>query len=251
MGRGEIIGWAKPNQEIKVIPTGKNRSFRVSVGNQSWDMIKLEFKTDGVIKIRNYNRGLGKIAYNQFRKQLNFHATTGENFYIVNQLPMEQYLWGLAEEPSSEPAQKKHAIYILARGYALAYSGSKRKFKTPHYDLEDDPRSSQFYLGYDWEYYHAEQKGYIAQTKGKVITHNGETAIGPYFTQSSGESSNAWHKQYPWTRAQKLPYDEGLEAKGHGIGLSGNSARKLAEKGWSYEKILDFFYDGIEIQKKF
>ncbi len=240
------------NQEIKIIPTGKNKSFQVNIGKKVFNLIKPEFRTtDGLIKIKNYDRGLGSIAYNKFRQQLNFHATTGENFYIVNQLPIEKYLWGLAEEPKTEPLQKKHAIYVLARSYAYVYSGAKRKFKTSLYDLEDDPRSSQYYLGYDWEYYHAEQKKYIAQTKGKVITYDDKAVIGPYFTQSSGESSSLWHKQYPWTRSQKLPYDEGLEAKGHGVGLSGNTARVLAEKNWNYEKILDYFYDGIKVQKKF
>lgn len=249
--KGEIVKDVSANQEIKIIPTGKNRSFRVSVGRETWDLIQPQFKANGIIKIKNYDRGLGKIAYNQFRQQLNFYPTTGQNFYIVNQLPIEKYLWGLAEEPKTEPLQKKHAIYILARSYAYVYSGNKRKFKTSFYDLEDDPRSSQFYLGYDWEYYHAEQQKHIAETKGTVITYKGKSAIGPYFTQSAGESSNLWHNQYPWTRAQKLPYDEGLEQKGHGIGLSGNTARILAEKGMKYERILDYFYDGIKIEKKF
>ncbi len=241
-----------PNTEIKVIPTGKNKSFRVNTGKDIFNLVKPEFRTnDGVLEIKNYSRGFGHIPYNKFRQQLNFHATTGENFYIVNQLPIEKYLWGLAEEPKNEPLQKKHAIYILARSYAYVYSGTKRKFKTILYDLEDDPKSSQFYLGYDWEYYHADQKKYIAQTKGKVITYKNQAVIGPYFTQSSGASSNLWHKQYPWTRAQKLPYDEGLEARGHGVGLSGHTARKLAEKGFNYERILDYFYDGIKVEKKY
>ncbi len=240
------------NVEIKVIPTGKNRSFRVNTGKEVFDLIKPEFRTNnGILEIKNYDRGFGHIAYNKFRNQLNFHTSSGKNFYIVNQLPIEKYLWGLAEEPKHEPLQKKHAIYILARSYAYVYSGTRRKFKTSLYDLEDDPKSSQFYLGYDWEYYHAEQKKLIAQTKGKVITYHDKAVIGPYFTQSSGASSNLWHKQYPWTRSQKLPYDEGLEAKGHGVGLSGNTARVLAEKGFNYEKILNYFYDGIKVQKKF
>ncbi len=249
--KGKHIGMIEKRTEIKVIPTGKNRSFKVISGDNEWNIVQPVFVTDGILKIKNYNRGLGKIAYNRFRRQLNFYATEGRGFYIVNQLPIEQYLWGLAEEPSHEPEAKKHAIYILARSYAYVYGGNKRKFKTPLYDLEDDPASSQFYLGYDWEYYHSGQKKLIEETKGKVITYNGRAVIGPYFTQSGGASSNAWHKQYPWTRAQKLPYDEGLEPRGHGVGLSGHTARKLAEKGKTYEEILDYFYDGIKVEKEF
>lgn len=249
--QNRVIKTVPKNQDIKVIPIGKDRKFRVSTGGKTWELINPQFRTTGVIQIENYDRGLGSIAYNQFRRQLNFHATTEENFYIVNQLPIEEYLWGLAEEPSTEPDEKKHAIHILARSYALVYSGPRRKFKTVNYDLEDDPRSSQFYLGYDWERYHGDQKKLVAKTTGKVITHNSKAVIGPYFTQSGGESSSAWKRQYPWTRAQKLPYDEGLEPKGHGIGFSGNTARELAKRGQTYEQLLHYFFDGIEIEKKY
>ncbi len=247
--KGKTIKTVQPKQAIKIIPTGKNKTFRVMAEGRTYYLQQPKFITEGVIRIKNYDRGFGKIAYNQFRHQLNFHGMGGRDFIIVNELPIEQYLWGLAEEPKQEPTQKKHAIYVLARSYAYVYAGSKRKFKTPFYDLEDDPRTSQFYLGYDWEYYHANQKKLVAQTKGRVLTYQNQPVIGPYFTQSSGESSNAWHNQYPWTRSQKLPYDEGLEAKGHGVGLSGNSARALAEKGDSYEAILDFFFEGTAVSR--
>ena len=36
---------------------------------------------------------------------------------------------------------------------------------------------------------------------------------------------------------------------GHGIGLSQNTANKMAEKGESAEEILKYFYEGCEIQE--
>jgi peptidoglycan hydrolase-like amidase len=103
------------------------------------------------------------------------------------------------------------------------------------------------YLGYDWEAYHHEQKVLIAETKGRVLTYNGKPVIGPYFTQSAGESSSKWVSQYPWTKGRKLPYDEGLEPKGHGVGLSGNSAHKLADAGKNYVEILNYFYQNTDV----
>lgn len=206
-------------------------------------------KTVSHFEILNYSRNLGTLRYNQFRNQLNLISRGQKKFWIINQLPIELYLRGLAEEPSTEPDEKKHAIHILARSYAYVYSGEKRKFRTPIFDLEDDPASSQFYLGYEWERYHPEQIKLLEQTKGKMITYRNIPVIGPYFTQSGGESSAKWQKQYPWTQKQKLPYDEGLELKGHGVGLSGNTARRLAEKGYNHEQILKYFFRGIKIQK--
>jgi hypothetical protein len=238
-------------REIKIIATNDLGKFYVSSQDKKWTLYNPQLHTAGVLKITNYNRGLGSIAYNQFRYQLNFHGEGDREFFVVNQLPLEHYLWGLAEEPVTEPDEKKHAIHILARSYAYVYSGTKRKFKTPAYDLEDDPASSQFYLGYDWERYHSQQKKLIADTRGQVLTYKNQAVIGPYFTQSGGESSDQWRSQYPWTKKQKLPFDEGLEPRGHGVGLSGNTARELAKQGRNYEEIIRYFFDGVQIKKQY
>jgi len=240
----------KARTRVKIIPIDSENSFKIIIANNGEFFVRNpKFKsTNGYIEIHNYDRGLGKIAYNKFREQLNFHLKTAKEFIVVNELPIEQYLYGLAEEPSHEPIQKKHAIYILARSYIYVYSGTKRKFKTFQYDLEDDPKSSQFYLGYDWEKYHVDQIHLINQTRGMVLTYNNQPVIGPYFTQSSGRSSDKWSRQYPWTYARELPYDRGLEQKGHGVGLSGNSSRVLAEKGKTYKEILNYFYKDINVK---
>lgn len=247
--QGKKVSTFARNQDIRLLPKTQIGSFDVVGPNGRLALENPQFKSNGVITIKNYDRGMGSIAYNRFRQQINAHWTAGKNFYLVNQLPLEQYLWGLAEEPSTEPEQKRHAIHVLARSYVLVYSGERRKFRTQTYDLEDSPATSQFYLGYDWEIYHHEQADLVAQTKGRVLTYNDKPAIGPYFTQSGGESASVWVSQYPWTVGRKLPYDEGLEQKGHGVGLSGNSARVLAEKGKNYVEILDYFYQNTGVKK--
>lgn len=253
LDRNKAIADVGPNIPITIIPES-NKFLVKAEGERSWilaDPVIRTFSNEGVLKISNYDRGLGSIAYNQFRFRLNFHKDEQDKLYIVNELPLEKYLWGLAEEPTSEPLQKKHAIFILARSYAYVYGGSKRKFRTNLYDLEDSPRTSQFYLGYDWERYHHEQKAIAKQTFGHMLTVGGTPVIGPYFTQSAGYSVNPWVSQYPWAKVQALPLDAGLKQKGHGVGLSGNSSRKLAEMGKDYHEILDYFFEGVEVLKKY
>ena len=250
--RDQKIANVPAKKTIKIVPQNQNgrREMLVSVGEQTWTLKSAKVRSAQPIEIRNYTRNLGgRIKYNSFRNQLSFYPQKDRKLLVVNELPLEAYLWGLSEEPSTEPTEKKHAIHILARSYALVYSGEKRKFGTPLYDLEDDPRSSQYYLGHDWERYHSEQKALVQETFGQVLTYGGEPVIGPYFTQSSGESSNKWRSQYPWTRAQVLKYDRGLEPRGHGVGLSGNTARELANRGWKAGEILDFFFDSTSVQK--
>ncbi len=242
--------------EISYIQSTK--TLFVKAGDKEWHWSNampgnISLKTNGVLRIENYRNprfGQGKVSYNSFRRELHLYPQH-DKLLIVNTLPLEEYLWGLGEEPSTEPLTKRHVIHILARSYAKAYSGTKRKFRTPLYDLEDDPRTSQLYLGYDWEQYHIEQKALIAETAGQVVTKYGKTVIAPYFTQSAGQSVNPWASQYPWCRVRDLPYDAGLAQRGHGVGLSGNTTRILAEQGKSIKEIIDYFFDGLLVKKMY
>ena len=234
------------------------KTVSIKANTQNWKYTEsfpgnISLKTNGILRIENYRSprfGQGKIFYNSFRGTLHFYPQS-KKLLVVNDIPIEEYLWGLGEEPSTEPITKRHVIHILARSYATVYSGTRRKFRTSLYDLEDDPRTSQLYLGYDWERYHTEQKGLIIETKGQVLTKEGKTVIGPYFTQSDGKSVNPWASQYPWCRVRELPYDKGLIQRGHGVGLSGNTARILAEQGKSIQEIIDYFFEGLIIKKMY
>ncbi len=245
----DLVTELRKGESVK-ISIHSPRTLEVKTAKAQWVLDDVSLHTEGYTEIINYNRGINtQIPYNKFRRQLNIHPQAGNKLLVVNQLPLEEYLSGLAEEPASEPEQKKHAIHILARSYVYVYNGDRRKFRTHLYDLEDDPATSQFYLGYDWERFNLEQKRLLTQTKGMVITYKGIPVIGPYFTQSSGHSSDKWNRAYPWAKAQPLPFDEGLEAKGHGVGLSGNSARELAREGKNYKEIIDYFFTDINIKK--
>ncbi|NJP03951.1 hypothetical protein HC823_01655 [Candidatus Gracilibacteria bacterium] len=258
--------WERENK-IATIPSGQTikifrqivndeKFIKVSTDTNEWllgknSLGRISLKTNGVLTINNYRNprfGSERTQYNSFRRILHFYPNAEKTMLVVNELPIEEYLWGLGEEPSDEPVAKKHAIFTLARSYALVYSTQKRKFNTDLYDLEDDPATSQLYLGHDWERYHVEQKKLIAETEEDVLTHKGLPVIGPYFTQSAGRSSDKWSSQYPWCRARELPYDKGLTPKGHGVGLSGHSARILAEKGKTTEEILQYFFTDVDVR---
>lgn len=242
------------DERIKVLQrTEEGRRFlRLQANNKEYDTNNVSVITEGVLTIENYDRGLGNVnAYNEFRRRLNIYPDrkVQDGLLVVNQLPLEEYLWGLAEQPVTEPEEKKKAIEILARSYAYVYTGKRRKFDTQLYDLEDSPATSQLYLGYGWEKLRPEQKERIQSHRGTMMTYDGVPVIGPYFTQSNGQSSSKWASAYPWAQGRPLPHDRGLESRGHGVGLSGNSARKLAEEGMNMEEILDYFFVGVEVEK--
>ena len=189
------------------------------------------------------------IKYNKFRGKIILSAQNNK-LVIVDELPVSLYLRGLAEETKAEPLEKKKAILVLARSYAVHYSREEnRKFSTEKYDLEDSPKTSQLYLGYDWEGFHPEQIAIIEKTTGQVITYQGEVVVGPYFSQSNGRTLGHWQVKYPWTQIQNLLQDKGLRQLGHVVGLSAHTAKLLAQKGKNWREILHYFFRGIVIKR--
>lgn len=249
---GKVLFTAPSGKDIRIIGQRVDNRIWLDIHDHDKKMYQgkeVRFVSSGILKIKNYDRGINKkVPFNSFRSDLVVRPQQDQKLLVVNELPLEEYLYGLAEQTSSEPDEKRKAVLVLARSYALVYGGERRKFKTDLYDLEDSAATSQLYLGHDWERYHSSQKALVDQTKGLVLYYGGKPVIGPYFTQSGGASSSKWNRQYPWTVGRELPYDKGLEPKGHGVGLSGNSARTLAEKGKNFREIIDYFFVGTEVK---
>jgi hypothetical protein len=66
---------------------------------------------------------------------------------VVNTLPLEHYIRGIAEVSNGDPTEKIKSILVAARGYAYYYSMSaNRKYPGTMYDAWDDPDTFQKYL---------------------------------------------------------------------------------------------------------
>ncbi len=244
-----------PGQTVKALYTTSNGypTLSVSIDDEPLAEVKtLSLRTsthDGVLTVHNHSENLSSAnAYNEFRSRLDLYAT-GSKLEIVNELPIELYLLGLSEEPVTEPLTKREAIIIAARNYAYVYSHLKSKFDTERYHMTNSPKCCQYYLGYGWEKYHPEQAEIVKQTRGVMATVDGVPVVLPYHTQSGGQTSDAWRGQYPHTKSQYLSFDEGYPRKGHGVGMSGRTARAMGNMGKTKEEILRYFFDGIEIEK--
>jgi stage II sporulation protein D len=46
-----------------------------------------------------------------------------------------------------------------------------------------------------------------------------------------------------------VPWDQGKTLWGHGVGLSATGALGAANDGWTYDRILKYFYTGIELKR--
>jgi len=176
---------------------------------------------------------------------------------VINELPIEDYLKGLAEAPTQEELiEKAKAITVAARTYAIFYTDpNNRKFPGKLYDGNDDPAVFQYYLGYEFEKRAPSVVKAVDETQGVVVTYKGQIVKTPYFSSSDGRTRSA-EEVFGWTHTPYLqsvpdPYCEGKELRGHGVGLSGCGAEGAAKDGKTYIQILKYYYQDVRIVKKY
>jgi hypothetical protein len=191
---------------------------------------------------------------NQYRGILEVRNIDG-SLVVINELPLEDYMKGLAEPADNDPFEKIKAILIAARSYAYYYMTEGVKFPGMPYHGSDDPAIFQRYLGYGYEMRAPNTVKAIEETAGIVVTYEGKVVKTPYFSSSDGRTRSA-EEVFGWTHTPYLqsvddPFCEGMELRGHGVGMSGCGAKGLAEAGKKAEEILKYYYQGVEIEKIF
>ncbi len=130
---------------------------------------------------------------------------SGGLLYIINVLPIEDYLRGLGEVPSSWPLEAIKAQIVAARCYALPHLGS-----TPLYDV-DDTTQFQVYRGIDSE--SDSQNAAVDQTAGQVLMYGGRVIEAFYSSSDGGHTANVSDvfggslATYPYLRGVLDPWD--------------------------------------------
>lgn len=196
------------------------------------------------------------VNYNRFRGQIDFHfiSATGK-LWVVEDLPVEDYMRGLAETSNGSPLEYQKSLVTAARTYALFVKLIGGKHKAEYFDL-DTTGNDQVYRGYTSELIRPQVVQAVEETRGKVVTYGGEIVVTPYFSRSDGRT-RAWTEvwsstPHPWLVSVPAPYDAGLDLWGHGVGMSANDAYGRAKHlGANWIDILKYYYTGAEIRSMY
>ena len=232
---------------------------KIRWGNRTFEALRVTPKDSNPLEILNWDRfpawdTARKWNDNQFSGILEIRVFEGK-LVIVNELPLEDYLAGVAEVPEGEPFEKKKALAVAARSYAEFYMDSKNeKFPGAPFDGSDDPNEFQKYLGANFTARAPEWRKAVSETTDEVLTFKNELIKPPYHSCSGGRTLSAEEK-WGWTNTPYLisvedPGGVGKTLSGHGVGLSGCGSKYFADQGKTYREILDYYYPGTEIEKK-
>jgi len=180
------------------------------------------------------------------------YSDNSSQLMLVNHIPIERYVRGIAEVTNSQHVQYLRTLLTAARTYALWHINNPTKHADEPYILTAT-EGDQLYRGAGFSKRAPRVVKAQKYTKRKIITYDGEGIIAPYFSRSDGQTLS-WDDgfggstNYPWAQSVTDPCCFGLERSGHGVGLSGEGARYFAQRGWKWKKILKYYYTDVKIQ---
>jgi len=163
----------------------------------------------------------------------------GPGMDVYNQLPLEEYLYGVVPRemsPSAPPAALA-AQAIAARTYALAHL-------TPvpgRVCSSLSPEDSCTYGGYDAEYPATDEA--VDLTRGLVLMADGQPADAVYFASDGGYTENSedvWNAVVPYLRGKPDPYDPtGQTGRWQVTQTAAQLCRELTAAGHPFAAISD------------
>jgi hypothetical protein len=189
-------------------------------------------------------------THNRFRGIIECRVID-DQLVLINELPLEEYLAGLAEEPDTEPYEKQRAFAVAARSYAAHYMEStNRKFPGMPYDGDDSPARFQKYGGVAFEEAHPGWVRAVRSTADIVVKKDGKIVKTAYFSSDDGRTrapSEIGWGNYPFAEvfaSKPDPWCNGMPMNGHGVGMSGCGSKGQALEGKTGEQILQYYYPG-------
>lgn len=185
-----------------------------------------------------------------------------ESAWLINILPMNDYLAGLIEQGESAPWNSLTASVIAFRSYALKVRSRLRVKNLEPFDIASSTTHTpsyftrhQFYAGFRRELEGPRLRNAIEATRGQVVTYKGSVIEAVYFSQANG-STISWKQAWggigrDWAKGVKDDVSAGRRLIGHGVGMPLRSANSLGKQGFSAESILKRYYTGVTLAKAY
>ena len=185
-------------------------------------------------------------------------SSTNDRIWVINFLPLEHYVWGMSEITGTGDHDYNRVMTISYRTYGYWQIKYSTKFAKYDFKVNATP-GNQLYSGYRYEVEHDDIRTAAEETRAKIVMYDHRIAITPYSSYTDGRTRSfeeRWGStNYPWCQSVSDPYGEHpsmttaelVAAGNHMVGLSAHGALDRAAAGWDYERILKYYYDGIDL----
>lgn len=263
-GRNELIGKVGKDDVVSVSWSSGEYHVRGSGINFDGEQeIRLVPLSGAIMQLKNFSDPSQTIPgknYNRFRGIIEIRKCKNCNeLWAINELRTELYLRGLAETSGNGPEEYLKALGVAARTYVLYHHvvTGGRQMINKGYDI-GSTADDQIYRGYEFEIITPRFSSILNATKGIIATNGeGDKPISTvYFSDSDGRTRSAkevWNSsRFPYLQSVADPHHVAKSCNGHCVGMSAQGAYGFANKdGWSYQKILNYYYKGIKLVKAY
>jgi hypothetical protein len=239
------IGYNKENKTVVANAAGSTYSSAGLMRFVPTDAV------NGLFRVPNFAGWVTTLYENRFRGtlELNYYEPN-DNVWLIEELPLEQYVQGLAETGNASHPEFQKALVIAARNYAYVVHQAGGKYAL--FDVLPDA-ADQVYRAYGSETYRPNLVANVKATRGMMVVYNNEVVVTPYFSRSDGRT-RAWGEVWcckvkPWLVGVAAPHDVGKNLWGHGVGMSAEDALGWAKDGKTYDWILNYFYTGTKLKR--
>lgn len=234
-------------------------------GEYSFDFIDRTVRTTSFLNLRNLNSGIFTItSYNDipsWNKSINYndfigdleirHTPATERTWVIETLPLEEYVMGIKETSNSDPVEYLKAMSVAARTYALYHHNKGTKHAKEFFDV--DSVYDQVYKGYVVRLIMPNLVTAVNETKGQIATYNNEVIVAAYFSRSDGRTRSfqeVWGSDVPYLISVPTPYTADMDLWGHGVGIDATDARAhVRYENWTYDKILKYYYTNVLLEE--
>jgi stage II sporulation protein D len=146
------------------------------------------------------SRGVLVINGRRYRDQLKIFPGPNRDLWVINELPLEQYLIGLiyCEVPSQWSGEVLKVQAVVARTYATYQKGNRLD---ELYDV-DSGVTDQVYEGMDKEDVRSKQA--VKETEGELLLYRGLPIFAVYHACCGGKTespSSLWSGNFPYLRS--------------------------------------------------
>lgn len=251
---GVLLGKIPEENEIRIFFDFSEKEYRVVSVNldkktKAPIIVAPENIEEGVCTVSDVGRYRGSI-------EIRFASFT-KNLWVINELPMEYYVWGMGEAANNSPNEYLRALDIAYRTYGFWKVRNGTAYSKEGFHVTDTG-SNQVYGGYGRENNQPNIVAAAKATSGLLVKYGDRLAITPYFSSTDG-NTRSWKEvwgssDYPWCQSVPDPLGVKENAKeingNHMVGMSATGAYNYAKQGWDYEKILKYYYQGVTLAKE-
>ena len=241
-----IIQYFSSDSYVKFIPSSENVILKVlTYDDLSWN------------KAVNDNEFRGNIEIN--------YSKTSQKLWIINELPLEDYVNGIAEAVNDSSEEYLKSFGAIARTYAMYYIEKGGKHTGEPFYLKNSRNGNgndQIYKGYNFEMRAPKIVAANESTAGYIIDYNGKPIVSAYSSDSGGTTKNACDvlsktycgDDYAYLHGgvkdpANTQHDQAKIFASHGAGMSAVGAYQMSVDGSLWQDIIKHYYPGVEVEK--